>query len=415
MQFPWDRIGQKNQNSSCWVRVSSPWAGNQLGGVNVPRIGQEVIIDFYGGDPDLPICTGRVHNQMNLPPWSLPGQSALSGFRSRELKPGSGNSAAGRSNHLVLDDTADAIQAQLRSDLQHSQLALGRIARVESNAGRREARGEGFELRTDSHGALRAARGMLLTTEARTASAAHVTDMGETLQRLTEARERHSALADLAQEHQAQEADADQAAVARQLKTQEDTIRGTGGTATSRAEGQFPELAAPHLVLASSAGIAATAAQTLHLAAGADLATDSAGHTSIAAGRSFFVSAVGALRMFAHKAGIRFIAAKGPVQVQAHDDRIELIAQKVIELISTTDWIRLKSKEGISLEAGGSTFKLTAGGFQFHTAGVHHVWAADHQTFGPKTLRTPLPEVPTTICISCLLKAAKAGGAITRF
>ena len=415
VQFPWDRLGQKNQNSSCWLRVSSPWAGNQLGGVNVPRIGQEVIVDFYGGDPDLPICTGRVHNQMNLPPWSLPGQSALSGLRSRELRSDAGNSAAGRSNHLVLDDTADAIQAQLRSDLKHSQLALGRITRIEDNAGRKDARGEGFELRTDGHGVVRAARGLLLTTEARIASAAHATDMGETLQRLNQARERHGALADLAQQHQAQESDADQTAVSAKLKAQDDDIRGTGGSGASRAEGQFPELAAPHLVLASSAGIAATAAQTLHLAAGADLATDSAGHTSIAAGKSFLVSAAEALRMFAHRAGIRLFAARGPIQVQAHDDRIELVAQKVIELISTTDWIRLKGKEGISLEAGGSTFKLTAGGFQFHTAGAHHVWAADHQTFGPKTLQTALPELPKSVCLTCLLKAAKAGGAITRF
>jgi type VI secretion system secreted protein VgrG len=74
VQFPWDRIGQKNQHSTCWLRVSSPWAGNQLGGVHIPRIGQEVIVDFIGGDPDLPICTGRVHNQANLPPWALPGQ-----------------------------------------------------------------------------------------------------------------------------------------------------------------------------------------------------------------------------------------------------------------------------------------------------------------------------------------------------
>jgi type VI secretion system secreted protein VgrG len=63
VQFPWDRIGEKNQHSTCWIRASSPWAGNQLGGIQVPRIGQEVIVDFIGGDPDLPICTGRVHNQ----------------------------------------------------------------------------------------------------------------------------------------------------------------------------------------------------------------------------------------------------------------------------------------------------------------------------------------------------------------
>ncbi|CAN5738312.1 hypothetical protein BH11PSE13_BH11PSE13_04410 [soil metagenome] len=85
VQFPWDRIGQDDQHSSCWIRVSSPWAGNQLGGVHMPRIGQEVIVSFVGGDPDLPLCTGRVHNQMNLPPWVLPEQAALSGFRSREL------------------------------------------------------------------------------------------------------------------------------------------------------------------------------------------------------------------------------------------------------------------------------------------------------------------------------------------
>ena len=72
VQFHWDRYGQKNQNSSCWVRVSSAWAGNQLGAMHVPRVGQEVIVDFLGGDPDAPICTGRVYNQLNMPPWALP-------------------------------------------------------------------------------------------------------------------------------------------------------------------------------------------------------------------------------------------------------------------------------------------------------------------------------------------------------
>ncbi len=105
VQFPWDRIGRKNEHSSCWIRVSSPWAGNQLGGVFIPRIGQEVTVDFFGGDPDLPICTGRSCNRANPPPWGLPSQSALSGLRSRELKKEGGNSAAGRSNHLLLDDT----------------------------------------------------------------------------------------------------------------------------------------------------------------------------------------------------------------------------------------------------------------------------------------------------------------------
>ena len=167
IQFPWDRHGQKNQNSSCWVRVASAWAGNQLGAMQVPRVGQEVIVDFLGGDPDLPIVTGRVYNQLNQPPWRLPEQQALSGLRSRELTPGGGNGAGGRSNHLVLDDTQGHIQAQLRSDHQHSQLSLGSLGRIEDNAGRKEARGEGFELRTDGHGVVRAKDGLLISTEGR--------------------------------------------------------------------------------------------------------------------------------------------------------------------------------------------------------------------------------------------------------
>ena len=60
MQFHWDRYGQMNENSSCWIRVSSPWAGANYGGIHIPRIGQEVIVDFLNGDPDYPIITGRV-------------------------------------------------------------------------------------------------------------------------------------------------------------------------------------------------------------------------------------------------------------------------------------------------------------------------------------------------------------------
>jgi type VI secretion system secreted protein VgrG len=262
VQFHWDRYGQKNQNSSCWVRVGSAWAGNQLGAMHVPRVGQEVIVDFLGGDPDAPICTGRVYNQLNMPPWALPEQQALSGFRSRELTPSGGNAAAGRSNHLILDDTEAKIQAQLKSDHAHSQLSLGHITRIEDNQGRKDARGEGFELRTDSHGAIRARDGLLISTEGRAKAQAHMLDMGETVSRLTQARDQHETLASLAKDHQAHEGD-DQEEVAQQLKAQNEAIKGKAkGTANGAAngtakgeEGKYPELTEPHLVLASPAGI----------------------------------------------------------------------------------------------------------------------------------------------------------------
>ncbi|WP_374684698.1 type VI secretion system Vgr family protein [Variovorax sp. ZS18.2.2] len=411
VQFPWDRIGQKNQHSTCWIRVSSPWAGNQLGGVHIPRIGQEVIVDFIGGDPDLPVCTGRLHNQTNLPPWALPDQSALSGFRSRELTPEGGNSAPGRSNHLVLDDTPAKIQVQLKSDHQHSQLSLGHITRIEDNAGRKDPRGEGFELRTDGHGVMRAADGMLITTQGRERASAHAKDMGETIRRFTQARDQHETLASLAQQHKVQDEEDDQASVSASLKAQNDALKGNDS-----GQDGFPEIAAPHLVLASAAGIGATAHGSVHVAAGEHIATTSGGHTSISSGKSFLASAMDAVRLFAHKAGIRIFAGKGPVQVQAQDDLIELVAKKAIELISTTDWIKLKAKKGIELEADGSTLRIGDGkGFVFYTPQAHHVWARDHQTFGPKSLKTPLPQLPTSVCIPCMLKAAKAASAITRF
>ncbi|MNV67844.1 hypothetical protein D3C71_1606580 [compost metagenome] len=156
-----------------------------------------------------------------------------------------GNSAAGRSNHLALDDTAGKIQAQLKSDHQHSQLSLGYITRIEDNAGRKDPRGEGFELRTDGHGVLRAQDGLLITTEPRGNAAKHAKDLGETLARLTTGRDQHESLSESAQQAEAH-VKGDQDEVTKALKAQNDAIKGSG----SVGNGNFPELAEPHLVLA---------------------------------------------------------------------------------------------------------------------------------------------------------------------
>lgn len=247
VQFPWDRYGNNDQNSSCWVRVASPWAGNQLGQIQIPRIGQEVLISFIGGDPDHPVCTGRVHNALNLPPWQLPEQQALSGIRSRELADGGGNAAMGRSNHLIFDDSKDRIQAQLKSDHQHSQISLGHITRIEDNAGRKDYRGEGFELRTDGHGAVRAKDGLLISTEARDKAQAHVLDMGETQARLSQARDQHESLAQQAQNATAQEHGNDQEEVSDALEAQNSQIKGSQTPEDEFAELQQAFLKAVHV------------------------------------------------------------------------------------------------------------------------------------------------------------------------
>jgi type VI secretion system secreted protein VgrG len=99
VQFHWDREGKKNENSSCWIRVSHPWAGQGWGAVSIPRIGQEVIVDFLEGDPDRPVIVGRVYNAERMPPFGLPGGAVISGIKSNSTKGGGGN------NEISLNDT----------------------------------------------------------------------------------------------------------------------------------------------------------------------------------------------------------------------------------------------------------------------------------------------------------------------
>ncbi|WP_395706125.1 type VI secretion system Vgr family protein [Casimicrobium huifangae] len=88
VHFFWDRYDNKDENSSCWVRVSQPWAGDKWGFIHIPRIGQEVIVDFIGGDPDYPMITGRVYNADQMPPYGLPENKTASGIKSRSTKGG---------------------------------------------------------------------------------------------------------------------------------------------------------------------------------------------------------------------------------------------------------------------------------------------------------------------------------------
>jgi type VI secretion system secreted protein VgrG len=372
VQFPWDRHGQFNQNSSCKVRVSAAWAGNQLGAIHVPRIGQEVVIEFFGGDPDLPICTGRVYNQMNLPPFKLPDQAALSGFRSRELVGGGGNSAAGRGNQLVLDDTAGKIQAQLKSDHQCSSLSLGAITRVEDNAGRKDPRGQGYELRTDGHGVMRAADGMLITTEARMDAAGHAKDLGDALPRLALARDLIEGQSDAARTSKAQTKD-DQAAVAKALKKQNDAIKGRDGNAQ---EGRFPELEDPHLVLASPSGIAFTSGGSTHMASVAHTQITSSAHTSINSGGSLIAVALEAFKVYAMQSGMEVIAAQADIEIKALQNSIRMLAKDKIEL--TADIINITAKTRLTINGGGSYGEYIAGSITKGTTGKYTNHAVVH-------------------------------------
>jgi type VI secretion system secreted protein VgrG len=112
VQFHWDRYGQNNEKSSCWVRVSSPWAGKNFGGISIPRIGQEVVVGFLEGDPDQPLITGRVYNAEQMPPWDLPANATQSGILTRSSKGG----GYGNANAIRFEDKQGAEQLWLHAE-----------------------------------------------------------------------------------------------------------------------------------------------------------------------------------------------------------------------------------------------------------------------------------------------------------
>jgi len=112
VQFHWDREGKTDENSSCWVRVAQVWAGKNWGAMHVPRIGQEVIVEFLEGDPDRPIITGRVYNQDQMPPYVLPDNATQSGLKSRSTKEGTGDTF----NELRFEDKKGAEEVYFHAE-----------------------------------------------------------------------------------------------------------------------------------------------------------------------------------------------------------------------------------------------------------------------------------------------------------
>jgi type VI secretion system secreted protein VgrG len=344
VQFHWDRIGTNDERSSAFVRVASSWASGQYGAMALPRIGDEVIINWLDANPDLPIITGRVYNGANTTPWDLPSQGALSGIRSHELK---GAAAGKRNNHLLLDDTNGQIQAVLASDHQHSQLSLGYLTRVVGRTGRRDYRGEGYELRTDGWGSLRAAKGLLLTTWKQA-----INDDGTTQQDNTEGADTLRAVLDSA-------ASRSQAAEMASNARGERKHSHLGLTSQSALHEHSWSLSKPIVFITAPDGIAASTPQSIVHAAGEDLGNYAVGYLDLTAGKILSLSAAQGMRHHVERGGHSTVVSHGDYHVHVHDGKTELVSQKGITIEAKTGDITLKTKGGsiVLTEAGAILIK----------------------------------------------------------
>jgi type VI secretion system secreted protein VgrG len=230
--------------------------------------------------------------------------------------------------------------------------------RIDGNRGRTEARGEGIEIATDAHLVGRGNRGVLLTSEARVGATAPVKDMGETVQRLTQAQQQHEDLSLLAKQHNAQTPQASQGDAASTIRTQNGEIRGGAQT----PDNPSPEMTRPDVVIASAAGIATTAADSTHMASANDHAVTAGRDVSVSSGRSLFASVRGAISLFAYQFGMKLIAAKGRVDIEAQSDQMALTALKDITISSTDGRIVITAAKEVWLGAGGSYIQINGSG-----------------------------------------------------
>ncbi|MET3115818.1 type VI secretion system secreted protein VgrG [Undibacterium sp. GrIS 1.8] len=378
VRFHWDRKNPGDEKASCWVRVSYPNAGQEWGALNVPRIGQEVIVTFLGGNADRPVITGRLYNAEQTPQWHTDGK--LSGYKTKEYK-GLGF------NQLVLDDNTNQNRIHLYSTNTNAQLNLGYLVTQQGN-NRKDFYGAGFALSTDDYGAIVTNKGLYLSTFGRPGAQGTQLDVTEARQQLKSGAELTKSLSDTSVKAGA-ETLAGQAGLNKFTEATEESYTGQGQEQANR----FKE---PILLMASPAGIGITTSKDTHLHSGANVTLSSGTDTNLAIGKSLVASVAEKISLFAYNAGVKLFAAKGKVEIQAQSNDLDLIAEKVVRLLSTTSRIEIAAKEEITISAGGSSIKINASGITNNTPGKWEANASMHSMPGPQNSPYAMPDLPVS-------------------
>ncbi|WP_143134723.1 DUF2345 domain-containing protein, partial [Burkholderia ubonensis] len=377
VMFIWDRQNSGNEHASCWVRVAQSDTGGGYGSVHVPRIGEEVLVGYLGGDCDRPIVLHRIYNGAVKPQWHSNG--ILSGYRSKEY------SGAGF-NEMVLDDATGQNRARLFSSSANSLLHLGYL--IEQNGNTRGAYlGTGFDLRTDANGAVRAGQGLYVTTHPKQASSQPL-DVREAQQQLANAEGLIEAMSQASQMHQAESLGDGHDALKVFTGATQNSVQGSssGGRTAGGGTGSANAFKEPVMLFGSPAGIALSTQQSAHVAADQHVNLVSGQSTHIASGKSLVASVKQKLSLFVQNAGIKLFAAKGDVEIQAQNDNIEMIAQKTVKLLSATATLEGVAKQEVLLTSGGAYIRIKDGNIEIHAPGKVDVKGGEHAFSGPTSL-----------------------------
>ncbi|CAI3114676.1 Actin cross-linking toxin VgrG1 [Acinetobacter calcoaceticus] len=367
-----------NDTDSAWVDVLTPWAGVGYGARFLPRVGEIVVIDFFDGNIDRPFVVGRIHEAERHPTQfdqkgQLPDTKKLSGIRSEEVD-GKGF------NQLRFDDTTGQISAQLQSSHAVSQLNLGNLSHPKESA-TSDGRGEGFELRTDQWGAVRAGSGLLMSTHKQDQAQGVHLDANEAKQQIDGGLNDAKALSDVAKNQQTDPLDVlENIQSFIEVLQQEDPKKAV-------------EFQSAVMVLASPKSIAVSSNEDIHLSANGQLTQSAGDSINISTQKNIVAHASQKISLFAAQEGARLFAGQGKVEIQAQGDGLDVIARKGVQITSTEDTVYITSPTEINLTASGSQVKLNGSGIFPVTGGKLEVKAGQHLFMGGAKVATKNPEL----------------------
>ncbi|MET6964611.1 type VI secretion system tip protein VgrG [Klebsiella pneumoniae] len=372
-----DRARWETGFESLWVRQSRPYAGDTYG-LHLPLLaGTEVAIGFEDGNPDRPYIAGVLHD-------SAHGDHVTIRNDKRNVLRTPAN------NKIRLDDERGKEHIKVSTEYGgKSQLNLGHL--VDSD---RQPRGEGFELRTDSWGAIRAQKGIFISADGQVQAQGQVLAMEPAVSLLKGAVNQVTEWGSITQTHH-------------------NVIPDTGPLSALTTGAS--DLKQPTLLMSAPQGIAAVTPETTLLHSGKGLYLQSLGEVNITTAQRCSLNASQAISLLAQQEGMRLVSAKGPLQVESHGDILSLTALKDITVQSTQGHLQLTAKNGITLGCGGAYIRLTPQGeIQIHGPGVISL-KGQHDLQGPVSEEYPLPELPASVCKECLKKAqALAQGFVPR-
>ncbi|MEQ0055585.1 MULTISPECIES: type VI secretion system Vgr family protein [Klebsiella] len=372
-----DRARWETGFESLWVRQSRPYAGDTYG-LHLPLLaGTEVAIGFEDGNPDRPYIAGVLHD-------SAHGDHVTIRNDKRNVLRTPAN------NKIRLDDERGKEHIKVSTEYGgKSQLNLGHLVNSD-----RQPRGEGFELRTDSWGAIRAQKGIFISADGQAQAQGQALDMEPAVSLLKGAVNQVTEWGSITQTHH--------------------NVIPDPGPLSALATGSR-ELKQPTLLMSAPQGIAAVTPETTLLHSGNGLYLQSLGEVNITTAQRCSLNASQAISLLAQQEGMRLVSAKGPLEVESHGDILSLTALKDITVQSTQGHLQLTAKNGITLGCGGAYIRLTPQGeVQIHGPGVISL-KGQHDLQGPVSEAFPLPDLPASVCKECLKKAqALAQGFVPR-